>query len=117
MVVTVSEIEARKALVKAIWACIVDASSMNVVMSGPEVNAAMDAYRDAAVADERARIAEAVRELAQHWVSGEEWDCAKSDHGDPCAVHSEWNGQAYFPPAEPMLDLAAVLAIVAEVYE
>ena len=35
----------RKALVAAIWECIVDASSMNVVMSGAEVNAAIREFR------------------------------------------------------------------------
>jgi hypothetical protein len=63
-------IEARKALVKAIWSCIVDASSMNVVMSGPEVNAAMDAYRDAVITAERARIAATYRELRGYPSSG-----------------------------------------------
>ena len=55
MVETVSE--ARKALVKAIWSCIVDASSMNVVMSGPEVNAAMDGYRAAVLRELREEVA------------------------------------------------------------
>ena len=56
MVETVSE--ARKALVKAIWSCIVDASSMNVVMSGPEVNAAMDGYRAAVLRELREEVAD-----------------------------------------------------------
>ena len=59
-----SVIAARKALVKAIWACIVDASSMNVVMSGPEVNAAMDAYRDAVRADAEAPLRAALEKIA-----------------------------------------------------
>lgn len=53
--------EAQKALVKAIWTCIVDASSMNVVMHGSEVNAAIRDFRAAieveAGAAERERIA------------------------------------------------------------
>ena len=60
---------ARQALVKAIWSCIVDASSMNVVMSGAEVNAAMDAYRDAVRADAEAtldvrRVVKAIENVA-----------------------------------------------------
>jgi hypothetical protein len=50
-------VDARKALVKAIWSCIVDASSMNVVLSGPEVNAAMDGYRAAVLRELREEVA------------------------------------------------------------
>jgi hypothetical protein len=51
-----TEAEARRALVKAIWKAIVEASTMNVVLSGRDVNEAMDAYRAAieAVAREQA---------------------------------------------------------------
>ena len=35
------------------WSCIVDASSMNLVLSGPEVNTAMDVYRAAIEAEAR----------------------------------------------------------------
>ena len=60
-------IVAQKALMKAIWRCIVDASSMNVVMSGREVNEATRQLRAAiereAVAQERARLRAAVEGL------------------------------------------------------
>jgi len=54
---TETVLEARKALVRAIWSCIVDASSMNVVMSGSEVNAAMDGYRAAVLRELREEVA------------------------------------------------------------
>ena len=58
-------LDAQRVLVRAIWSCIVDASSMNVVMSGREVNSAIRGLKTAVVAAERARIADAVRhELA-----------------------------------------------------
>jgi hypothetical protein len=61
--------EAQKALIKAIWSCIVDASSMNVVLSGPEVNAAIRDLKAAvaaeAVAARNAEIAEDVRGLKE----------------------------------------------------
>ena len=47
--------EAQKALVKAIWSCIVDASSMHVVLSGPEVNAAIRDFKAAIEAEVKAR--------------------------------------------------------------
>jgi hypothetical protein len=50
-------VDARKALVRAIWSCIVDASSMNVVLSGPEANAAMDGYRAAVLRELRKEVA------------------------------------------------------------
>lgn len=62
--------EAQKALVHAIWTCIVDASSMNVVMHGAE---------DFIVVAERARIAEAVRGVDCHcagsWATGHTSRC------------------------------------------
>lgn len=54
---------AEKAVWKAVWKCIVDASSMNVVLSGPEYKAAMRDYRVAVEAAERARIVAAVKDL------------------------------------------------------
>ena len=48
--------EAQKVLNKAIWSCIVEASSMNVVMSGAEVNAAIRELKAAIEAAERARV-------------------------------------------------------------
>jgi hypothetical protein len=45
---------AQKRLVAAVWDCIVDASSMNVVLSGPEFNAALRDFRAAIEAEARA---------------------------------------------------------------
>jgi hypothetical protein len=54
---------AQKALMKAVWNCIVDASSMNVVMSGSEVNAATRALKDAVRGEALAEVEAAVAEL------------------------------------------------------
>ena len=54
---------AEKAVWKAVWACICDASTMNVVLSGPEYKAAMRDYRTAIEANERARISETVNRI------------------------------------------------------
>ena len=57
-------IVAQKALMKAIWHCIVDASSMNVVMSGGEVNKATRNLRAAIEAEARqSALAEAIRRV------------------------------------------------------
>lgn len=63
--------DAQVALTKAVWHCIVDASSMNVVMSGSEYNAAVRAFRraiEAAIrAEAEAKVA-ALREALEDMV-------------------------------------------------
>ena len=76
---------AEKAVSKAVWACICDASTMNVVLSGPEYKAAMRDYRAAIEANERARIAEAVRGLPVF---------AGTEHVDRAAVLAVVEGEA-----------------------
>ena len=52
-----TEVEkAQATLIQSIWMCIVDASSMNVVLSGTEVNAAIRAFRTAIEAETTQRM-------------------------------------------------------------
>lgn len=60
---TPGERAAQTVLVKAVWKCIVESSSMAVVMSGREVNDAIYAYRSEARSALLAELAEKVRKL------------------------------------------------------
>jgi len=87
---------AEKAVWKAVWAYICDASSMNVVLSGPEYKAAMRDYRAAIEANERARIAEAVEGLREDDAS-HGWNAALANvlrliEGEPKDAAHVWVG-------------------------
>lgn len=99
-------IVAQKALMKAIWHCIVDASSMNVVMSGGEVNKATRNLRAAIEAEARqSALTEAIRRvegLPWRRMTGQGLDEGGTT-GDLSWDWDEW---------EDVLDKSAVLAIL-----